>query len=113
MEPLVPTRIPRAVVIVMIPIGADGKFHDRNPEARRIRVQRNVATLITIDDVRCIHPAAIVLETDITPTPVIQTTIYLDRSIGINLRYDRIAIVRAGIDVCRVGRYGILSSSYS
>jgi hypothetical protein len=38
MYPLFATRIPWAVVIVMIPVRTDGEFHGRNPQARRVRV---------------------------------------------------------------------------
>jgi hypothetical protein len=107
-NPLIATPVPRTAVIVAIPVGADFERYDRHTEAWRIRIERHIAAVIVVRDIRCVEPAAIVRETDITPTPIIETAVDLNGRARVQLCDYWIGIVGTRIDTCRIGRYGIL-----
>jgi len=97
-HPLIPPRIPRTPVIVPVPVVSNRELHDRDPEARRVRVERNVTALVVINDIRRIEPSATVFKRYIAPAPVVEAAHHLDRRIGIELRHHWIAVVRTCID---------------
>ena len=108
LRPLVPLCIPRTPVIVPLPVVSNRELHDRDAEARRIRVERNVTALIVISDIRRVEPSAIVFKRHIAPAPIVETAHHLNWCIGIEPRHVWIAVVRTRIDVDRTGRHRIL-----
>jgi hypothetical protein len=72
MFPFIPLGIPGSPVIVPIPVVANRKLHYRDAKARRVAVERNIAVLIVIREIRRVHPSAHVFIRHITPAPIIQ-----------------------------------------
>jgi hypothetical protein len=109
--PLIPPPIPGTLVIVPVPVISNRELHDRDAEARRVRVEGNVTALVVIDDIRRIKPAAIVSKRHVAPAPVVKAAHHLDRCVGIELRHHWIAVVRTCINVGGLSRDRVLRSS--
>src|SRR5882757_8837645 len=91
--PLIPLRIPGTPVVIPVPVVSDRELHDRDTEARRVCIERNVTAVIVVSDIRRIEPSAIVCKRHIAPAPIVEAAHHLDRYIGIELCHYWIAVV--------------------
>lgn len=108
MHPLRAPAIPRTLVIVAIPVLAYAELHDRNTEARSVRVERYVTSFVVICQIGGVQPSTIVADTDVTPAPIIKAAHHLNWGVGIELRNNRITVIRAGVDVGDPSRLRVL-----
>lgn len=99
MHPLSALPIPRTFVIVAIPVRAYAELLDGNTEARCVRIERYVTSLVVICQIRGVEPSTIVADADVTPAPVIEAAHHLNWSVGIQLRNNRITVIRACIHI--------------
>jgi hypothetical protein len=111
--PLIPLCIPGTPVIITVPVISNRELHDGDAEARRVRVEGNVAAVVVIRHIRRVKPSAIVSKRHIAPAPIVKTAHHLDRCIGVELRHDWIAVVRTRIGADRMSRNRVLRSSGS
>jgi hypothetical protein len=111
--PLLPLPIPGTPVVIPVPVVSDRELHDGDAEGRGVCVERNVAALIVINDIRRIEPSATVFKRHVAPAPIVEAAHHVDRFIGIELRNHWIAVVRTCIDVDRMRRNRVLRSSGS
>ena len=110
--PLASLLVPGTVVVIAAPIRVERESQDRNAEPGRVRVQGDVATLVLVRDIRRVKPAAVAVETDVTPTPIIETPHYLDGRVRVELRYFGIRAVRTGIDTRGIAGHRVLRGGH-
>ena len=95
-------------MIVPIPVIANRKLHYRDAEAGCVGVERNIAALVVIREIRRVQPTAYVVRRHITPAPIIQATIDPNWCAAVELRDLRIAVIRSCVHANGFGRHRIL-----
>ena len=68
--PALALRVPRAMPVIVIPIAAKTEPDDANADGRPIGQQRNMDTLVWVDDVACMQPAAVGADRYVTPAVI-------------------------------------------
>jgi hypothetical protein len=107
-RPFLAPGIPGLVVIVPAPIFINREWLYCNTEARCVGVERNIIAVILIREDRGEQPPAGAIDGHIAPTPIIETPHYLDGSVGVELRHDRVGIVGACVQIRRFGCHRVL-----
>ena len=108
MRPLLTLLEEGAIVVVATPVRVERESHHRNAESWGVCIQGHVATLVLVCDVRRIEPAAIAVEADVTPAPIIEATHDLNRCVRVELRYRGVGAVGTGVNIRRVSGHSVL-----
>jgi hypothetical protein len=108
MFPFIPLGVPGSPVIVPIPVVANRKLNHRDAKARCVAIERNIAVLIVIREIRRVHPSAHVFIRHITPAPIIQAAYDSNRRASVELRNLRIAVIRSRIHANGCSRHRLL-----
>jgi hypothetical protein len=96
MHPVVFSPIPRPASIVAAPVIANAERHDADPQTRTELNDGNAAVLIIEEKKITVDPAAVALKVHIAPSPVVETTVHVQQSVGWQGENQRIVGTRPG-----------------
>ena len=99
MHPVVFPPIPRPASIVAAPVVADTERHDADPQTRTELDDGNAAVLIIEEQKITVDPAAVTLPVHIAPSPVVETTVHVQQTVGRQGENQRIVGARPGAQV--------------
>jgi len=108
MRPRIALRIPRTPTVVGTPVCVQREGDDRQAQPGSVGVERHPAALIDEGDAAGVEPAPVVLERDVTPAPVVQATVHVERRAGVQLRNHRILPVRSRAQIHGMSGIGVL-----
>lgn len=99
MAPIVALPVPGPAAVVVVPIRQEREGDDRQTETRSVGIQGDSFTLIDEREATRINPTPRIVEGHVTPAPVAQATLHVERRPLIELRNQRVVAVRAGANV--------------
>jgi hypothetical protein len=105
MDPIGSPPIPGAASIVVVPVRADDKRHDRKTDVA-VPQNHDAPTLIRILETARVDPAAIGLGDDLAPAPVFVAPGHLHGCAGREPRDHRVVSLRAGAHIRLTNRVG-------
>ena len=82
MHPVTLPTVPGAAGVVAAPVVADAECHDAEPQLTAELKDGYAAALVVVVQIVAVHPASVALGVDVTPSPVIETAVHVQQTVG-------------------------------
>jgi len=99
MHPVALSTVPGPASVVAAPVVADTERYDADSQTRAELNDGYAAVFIVVVQIIAVDPAAVAFRVHIAPSPIVETTIHGQKTVGRNGEDQRIVGARSGAEV--------------